>query len=322
MKLSDDLTLAQVENLFDFFNEKVERARIERAVAISDDGLTVAVGCPCLSLGLHRRGYVLVYSYDTDEKDWFQAGNRVVGSQVSSLFGFSIALAKRNGVLLLAIGAPGTDTATGYDTGQVVTYVHDTDSDEWIKFAQSLDGILPNNLCGYAVDVSLNGERLAYGCPGASSATENFDFVGRVEIADWKATRGAWMSLRVRLEDSGRYYQAGRAVSLSGDGHRVAFSGAVPTRKEKSVSGIFVYEEQKRETLLYGEPRRDWVPYGSFIPHHGTFLDRVAVATSRGGNIVAIGVAGSASKGHATTYKAIHKGSNYSYYFPDWKYHY
>lgn len=89
------------------------------AVDISQDGATVAVGCP--GLLLDRPGYVFVYSYQ--DGSWSRLGNALAGPSANSLFGFSVSLGKYG--QLLAVGAPGTD-GNGSDSGQVQIYSHDS----------------------------------------------------------------------------------------------------------------------------------------------------------------------------------------------------
>lgn len=248
----------------------------------------------------------MVYTYDDEQ--WLQVGNRLIGPSLSSLFGFSVSLGK-NGELL-AVGAPGTDK-NGPDSGLVAIYSYDSSSAlGWTGFGISLVGSSQNDLCGYSVDFSSDGQHVAYGCPGASAGL--FLFAGRVEIARFDSTRQIWFQYNVSTDGKGSSYHIGRSVSVSGDGNRVAYSGAVPTKAGKSFPGLFMLE--------LNEDSGEWVPYGSFI-QEGIFRDLIVVATNYIGNLVAIGVVGPANEGYVTTYQAIYKGQNYPYHLVDSEYH-
>ena len=247
----------------------------------------------------------MVYTYDDDH--WLQVGNHIIGPSVSSLFGFSISLGK-NGELL-AVGAPGADKY-GPDSGLVTIYSYDSSALDWTGFGISLIGSSQNELCGHSVDFSSDGQHVAFGCPGASVGL--FLLAGRVEIARFDPTRQIWSQYNVSTNGKGSSYHIGRSVSVSGDGNRVAYSGAVPTKADKSFPGIFVLE--------LNEDIGEWVPYGSFI-QEGIFRDRMVVATNFAGDLVAIGAVGPANEGYVTTYEAIYKGQNYPYHLVDSEYH-
>lgn len=165
-------------------------------------------------------------------------------------------------------------------------------------------------MCGYSVGFSSDGQRLVYGCPGATVGL--FLFAGKVKIVVFDSISRTWSKYTDIIEGEGVGYDTGRSVSISGNGHRIAYTGAVPTQLGNVYPGFFVLELDSDLTK--------WVPYGSFV-QVGNFDDQLAVAANHDGNLVAVGNVGALQRGYATVYEAIYKGNDYPYYIVDSEYH-
>jgi hypothetical protein len=270
------------------------------AVACADDGLTIAIGCP--GLLNDQPGYVMIYDYNGV---WTKLGPEIWGSLDGSLSGYSVALSGDG--TILAIGAPGTD-GDASDTGLVRVYSYDA-SEGWISMGRSLTGYDRNDLCGFSVDISRDGRRLVYGCPGASIGLNLF--AGRLVIADFDPVDKMWLPHATdTLRGDGVKFQTGRSVALSRDGQVVTWTGAVATASQDAYPGIFC-----RRYDASTDGRASWEPYGSFV-QTGSFEDHLAVDTNSDGSLVVIGVVGSIPQGYAVTYHVLPLEDDFEFFTP------
>ena len=116
------------------------------SVALSDDGLTLAVGAPHNDAGngIEDSGHVRVYGFDaTNGASWEQLGADIDGEAANDASGWALALSGDG--LTLAVGAPYNDGANGVDSGHVRVYGFEVRQTVVLVLASSSHP-LPNSL--------------------------------------------------------------------------------------------------------------------------------------------------------------------------------
>jgi hypothetical protein len=115
----------------------------------------------------------------------------------------------------LVIGAYQANT----NRGEV--YVYQRSGNTWTQRGQTLQGV--NNYDEYGFDVSINndGNTIAVGIKGWDSNPNNTTYeIGQTAIYDWDGNQ--WVQRGTAIQGVNFFDQCGYAVSLSGDGDRIA----------------------------------------------------------------------------------------------------
>ena len=144
------------------------------SVSISDDGLIVAVGAFLNNGSDFGAGHVRIYSYDASV-GWVQRGDDIDGAGAGDSFGWSTSLSADGS--RVAIGAIQGDTVLS--VGYVHIYSWDSAAQRWIQQGQSIFGNAENNLNGWSLSLSDDGEIIAAGAAGFADGVE---YAGRVVI--------------------------------------------------------------------------------------------------------------------------------------------
>lgn len=146
---------------------------------------------------------------------WNKVGKELPGEAGGDLSGTSISISA-NGYRFAA-GAPGNtdDVNDIYDIGQVRVY--EWLGNEWLQLGADIDGKAEGDRLGSSVDISDRGDRLAVGATGVD---DNGDSAGQVKTYSWSGSE--WLQLGQVIDGEAAFDYAGTAVSLSGDGNRMA----------------------------------------------------------------------------------------------------
>jgi hypothetical protein len=107
------------------------------SVALSDDGLVLALGAPGSSYDMGEagpKGWVLVYEWNGT--DWRQRGRTLYGVNDHDRFGFSVSLSDDGSVL--AVGSPRRDVG-GSNSGRTTIYTWASSSWSWSQ-STAIDG--------------------------------------------------------------------------------------------------------------------------------------------------------------------------------------
>ena len=154
-----------------------------KAIAMSDDGLRLAIGAEFNAGNGLDSGHVRVY--ELQQGVWVQLGEDIDGEAERDFAGRSVALSSNGEVV--AIGAPG-NADNGAFSGHV--RVFEFDGSGWIQVAADIDGEFPGDLSGSAVDLADDGSRVVIGSPlsGANGPSS-----GQVRI--FELQQGAWVQL-------------------------------------------------------------------------------------------------------------------------------
>ena len=207
--------------------------------------------------GGESAGHVRIYKYDSG---WTELGYGINGSNAYDYLGSSLALANDDADgaedgLIVAVGAPGASGNRG------LVAVYEFDGTEWQQNGCDLFGDNDGDQFGFSVSLSKNGTRLTVGAKHAAGNN-----TGSVRVYDWK-TDPTWsdyptekwvaVSLDILAEAAGD--AAGFAVSMAGDGSRVAI-GAPESDANGTDSGqVRVYELERWDAIAPWPP--PWQPH-------------------------------------------------------------
>jgi hypothetical protein len=180
------------------------------SVALSSDGLTVAIGAPRADPGsFNAAGVVRVYSFAAGA--WTKRGADIAGVAATENQGFSVALSSSGS--RVALGGTGANSGTG--AASVFDYNAGTSS--WVQVGVSVVGDANADAFGTSVSLSDDGEWLAVGGP-QNSVTD----AGHARVFRLVATTWTQQGADITGQAAGDYL--GHSLSLSGDGQRLVVS--------------------------------------------------------------------------------------------------
>ena len=200
------------------------------AVALSSDGLRVAVGAPgntTFDNGTDA-GRVRVYAWSGGFGDggvgvWVQMGSDIKGEAAGDSSGNAVALSADGSIL--AVGASWND-GNGSNSGHVRVY--EWSGSAWLQMGEDIDGEAAGDASGFkAVSLNAEGTRLAV---GARYNSDGGHHAGHTRVWEW--TRGVewpsgrewscWLQMGADIDGEAAGEQSGSAVALSADGARLA----------------------------------------------------------------------------------------------------
>lgn len=185
-----------------------------RTVALSADGLVVAIGAPYHTSIGYRFGRVLVYRRNGD--GWDQIGQAIDGDGVEHTAGFHVSISDDGSVL--AVSFPYANVRTGYV--RIYTLV----ANNWIQVGSTIGAEGSGDIPGYSTAISSNGSVVAIGNPNNDGAGNN---AGSVRVFRLNGAN-EWEQLGLDIDGNTVGNQLGWIVSLSGDGLTVAAAAVNP----------------------------------------------------------------------------------------------
>lgn len=187
---------------------KEAESEMGRSVALSADGSRVAVGAPAQL----DTGYVQVYQYVAATETWTQVGEDLLGKQAEDGFGWELDFSSEGHRLV--VGAPFSSGAfnLGDFVGQVrvFEYIDST----WTQIGSDIEGEASEDLVGFSVAMSPNGDRIAVGAPLYNQAR------GLARIYEY--TNGDWTLMGEEMQGEASPDFLGIAFDFSSTGDRLA----------------------------------------------------------------------------------------------------
>jgi len=194
------------------------------SVSISADGNRVAIGAPTNISNGNGAGHVRVYTWSGTA--WTQLGADIDGEGFNDQSGYSVSMSADGN--RVAIGATG-NSDNGARSGQVRVYTWSGTA--WVQLGTDIDGEAAEDLSGFSVSMSTDGNRVAI---GAIENAGNGVSSGHVRTYTWSGT--AWTQLGADIDGEASGDQSGYSVSLSADGTRLAI-GAPTNAGDGSIPG-------------------------------------------------------------------------------------
>ena len=175
----------------------------------------------------------------------------------------------------------------------LILFVHIT-SAQWMQQGSDIDGEAAGDRSGTSVSLSNDGSRLAVGAPD-----NNGNGIGSGHVRIYEFNGADWIQLGTDINGETAESWAGTAVSLSGNGNRIAVGA--PNNNGNGVSSGHV--------RIYEFNGANWIQLGSDIDGENVFnYSGRALSLNEDGSRVAIGAdlnnnANGAAAGHARVYE-------------------
>ena len=252
------------------------------SVALSSDGLTLAVGATGNDGNGTSSGHVRVFRFDGN--DWVQLGTDIDGEAAEDRFGLAVSLSADGN--RLAVGAP-SNSENGISSGHVRVFQYTGTT--WLQLGDDIDGSTLLDDLGVSVSLSSSGTMVAV---GASGNDDNGDSSGQTKV--FRYTAGNWSQVGNDINGTQIQEFSGQKVSLSADGSRIAISAPF-----NDMNGI----HSGRVTVYQLGGSGNWQQLGEALPGEAAD-DRSgsAISLSASGEILAIG----ASENDGNGFRAGH----------------
>ncbi len=259
------------------------------SVALSADGRIQAVGSRHYPLNTIRRGSVDVYRL-TEQGNWTQVGNKLIGRNDRDEFGYSISLSK-DGTILAA-----SEPLFNSNSGNVRVFTLGTAIDpndgtstipSWNKLGNDINITEPSAYFGVSVSLSADGSILAVGAPSAGEFN-----IGRVYTYQFQSEINTWKMMGTFLEGTLLNDYFGWDVSLNSKG-TVLVCGA-PRRPSGGLVKVFQRSTTSQEWTSLGSeitgppdvsPIDNWFGYSVSVSDDG---NRIAVGSPRASPSIAL----------------------------------
>lgn len=239
------------------------------AVAMSDDGSTIAIGATHNDgAGGSDCGHARAYTYTGGS--WAQKGGDIDGEAGGDNSGWSVSLSSDGNTI--AIGAY-KNSANGTDAGHVRVFSFSGSS--WTQKGGDIDGAMGDRF-GWDVDLSDSGNRIVI---GATHNTNSIGFeAGLTQV--YQFSGGAWSQLGQDLFGESLVDWFGYAVAISGDGNVIASGATLNDGTGPSGGNVKVFQLYGTTWTQIGndidsEYEGDWCGYAVDLSHDGS---TVAVA--------------------------------------------
>ncbi|CAM9493129.1 unnamed protein product, partial [Ectocarpus fasciculatus] len=210
------------------------------SVAISTDGLRIAVGYPGSDGNGAEAGRVRVFDWSSSADDWQQVGQSIDSEAAGDISGFSLDLSSSGH--RIAIGAISNGGA-GVDAGHVRVFALAGGS--WVQMGGDMDGVSPGDAFGFSVALSSDGDRVAVGAPYNDASSVS---AGQVRV--FRYSSSVWSQVGENINGLATQALAGAAVALSGDGSRVVVGA--PGARETTIGYVSVYDYLSLSWTLAG----------------------------------------------------------------------
>ena len=233
--MSDEWTLLNEEVV----NDTDERGnRFGSALALSNDGLIMAVGIPRSDYeNITNTGSVRVYSRKQMNNKWTPLGSDLHGMEANEWMGTIVSLSSDG--TMVAISSP-----LAYATrGCIRVYRFDEALNEWTQVG--ID-ILGDGITSYLtyVDLSADGNVLAIGAQFDDTTAKN---AGSLKV--FRFSEDVWIQFGQSIYGDRAEGQFGTNVQLSRDGFTVAFSGF---EEGSELARVYSYHPDKDEWIQKG----------------------------------------------------------------------
>merc|ERR1719204_2390773 len=229
------------------------------AIALSNDGRTIAVGAYGNDKGGSDSGHVRLHRVDEATKEW-ELLEELDGDRTNDYFGHSLDLSADGKTL--AVGAYLSDEA-GSDAGQVRVYTESAQG-EWSPVSEFFGDLASD---AFGISVALGGDTLVVGAQNSDKGEKNG---GSVSVYQLAGGVGGLITKTAELYGEVVDGQFGRALAISSGGDVLAVGA------------------KKRAVVFKKGPTGDWVKDAEFEKENAN--EYASVHLSSDGKTLAVGV--------------------------------
>ncbi len=210
-------------------SDATNKAYYGNAVAVSENGKTVAVAAYRDSRQGENAGAVYVYSRSLF--GWSETKITASDGQAMDQFGGSVALSGDGNTL--AVGAVNDDDKA-YNSGAV--YLYRRTASGWVETKLVSPGAMPDGAFGSSVALSSDGRTLAVAALGEDVGGRD---TGCVYVFRFDGEK--WIETRVIPSDLKAGQGFGSSVALSGDGTMLVAGSAMDRTLGESAGAVYVF---------------------------------------------------------------------------------
>uniref|UniRef100_UPI00404B3ADD T9SS type A sorting domain-containing protein n=1 Tax=Flavobacterium sp. TaxID=239 RepID=UPI00404B3ADD len=236
------------------------------STAISADGTIVATGA---IFNGGATGQVRVFGLS--DGIWAQIGTELNGETGGDQTGQSVALSDDGSVV--AIGEP-FNNDLGFTSGQVRVFRNINNT--WTQVGQDLYGQNAIASAGTSVDLSADGNTVAFGAPNTQVGGSTF-LAGNVEV--YQLEGNSWVQKGGDINGDGSIIKFGANVSLSSDGNTIAIgqTGDPANLSTPQIGRVKVYQFINNQwtqigNTIFGQVDRDEFGLRVSLSASGTIL--------------------------------------------------
>ena len=273
------------------------------AVALSNDGAVLAVGCQSADFGGGAVGTVRVFDWNDDNQDWDLRAdpvNALAGDQVNMIHASAVSISGSGNVLAIGAGYGTNEDGATY-AGYVRVFAWNSDTQQWDQQAAT-----PHNNIGGDVTWDMLGERglalsddgkvLAIGATGNDAAGNSGGHL-RVYMYDDALERWSQRGADINGE---AVSQLGRSVDLSADGSILA-------------AGAFSYDDYRGRVKVYAWDGGAYTQVGISLDGADKDHQGQSVALSDDGQALIVGAYQYAPAHSSLTYTGLARIYNLQY---------
>ena len=190
--------------------------RSGQSLALTRDGTVLAIG------GLENddagvnSGHVRVFGF---QNGWSAMGPDLNGEATGDRFGRSVALSDDGGTV--AVGG-NRNNANGADSGHVQVFQYDSNVNTWQQMGDDIDGKAASDEFGWRVELSSDGKTLAVGAWGGDFIGNGIKGEDAGYVSIFRFIGSSWVQLGENIFGLSAGDEAGRDISISADGSRIA----------------------------------------------------------------------------------------------------
>ncbi len=236
-------------------------------ICLSADGSTLAIGAPALYLGTPTEKNVLygaVHIYAWNGKAWHQKGNALTTSVKNNGFGFALDLSADGNFLIVGTPYYGNKTNTNIGLAQVYSF----ENGQWAKMGNPLIGEMSEQLFGYSVAMSDDGQTVAVGAPSGKTGPESHSYVtvyqwypnNQMRAPVWSAEKqvpapiSSWKQVGQTLYEPVASTKFGSHVDLNCNGKMLAVGAPSKNVFAQNCGEISIYILQNNAWQMLGTP--------------------------------------------------------------------
>ena len=187
------------------------------SIALSDDGMILAIGSPYNSDNGVNAGHVRVFNYGPNSSQWTQIGQNLDGESAGDEFGRSVSLSGSGS--FLAIGGP-KNAGNGNASGHVRVFEY---NGLWNQVGSDIDGEAADDLSGYSVSLK-DWESVLYVAISAKENDGSFLDAGHVRI--YTLDNSIWYQVGNDIDGEASGDDFGRDISLNSDASIIAIGAS------------------------------------------------------------------------------------------------
>ncbi|MDY8136249.1 T9SS type A sorting domain-containing protein [Aquimarina sp. 2201CG5-10] len=203
------------------------------SVSMSSNGTTVAIGATGNDGNGNGSGHVRIFQLNATNQ-WVQLGDDIDGEIAGDRSGASVSL--NSDGTTVAIGATFNDDS-GNLSGHVRVFQLNP-SNQWVQLGGNISGEAADDQSGSSVSISNDGTRVAIGAPFNDG---NGDFAGHVRIYEL-TNSNQWVQLGIDIDGEAQSDASGAAISMSGDGKRIAIGARLNDGNGASSGHVRIYK--------------------------------------------------------------------------------